>query len=515
MARLALGPMPSPRRALLAVLLLAGAVAPARAGAQTSPYLPLDDPRLPLLEHLITRGDIADPSPMIRPFRRRDAAEALAAADTAPDTRNGGLIHRLRLELDPVAGENTWELEGRVGAQGYSHARRELLHPAGPDGIRPFLGLRAEAVIDRLALVTRPVGEPRLVDDPDWTGRRGLDFLGRMADAYVSAQFGWGTLFYGQMDRNWGPVGLPGIGLSNYGYGREAAAFDIGTRDLRLHAIAADLKDEENDLGEVVHRYFFAHRLGVRLSDRLRLALWETTVLAGPDRKFDGRFRNPLSLLLLANQYGQGDEGANVLLGVDLHWRASRHATLQAQLAIDDLQYKNRGGPTRYPDRWALTLAAFGPLGTDLGWRATYTQASSLAFRTLDAFENLTERGVGLGRNFADTDQLSLAVSMPVLRHWLVTPDLTLQRQGEGRIGDPFPATPEEAGTIPQLFVGIVERTYRAGLGVSGRQGPLDLRASAGFHHVVNSRHEAGRTVDRFEGRLEATLGVGGRGVLR
>ena len=502
-----------PRRALLAVTLLAGGLAPA-AAAQASPYLPLDDPRLPLLEHLIARGDIADPSPMVRPFRRLDAAGALAAADTAPGSATGALVHHLRLELEPIPG-NSWELEGRLGGQAYSHARRELLHPGGPDGIRPYVSVRGEAVIDRFALVTRPVGEPRLLTDPDWTGRRGLEFVGRMADAYVSAQFKWGSLYYGQMDRNWGPAGLPGIGLSNFGYGREAAAFDIGTRDLRLHALASGLKDERDAAGAVIHRYFFAHRLGVRLSDRVRVALWETTVLAGPDQNFDGRFRNPLSLLLLANQYGQGDEGANVLVGLDLHWRPAGRTTIEAQLAIDDLQYKNRGGPTRYPDRWALSLAASGPIGSALGWRAAYTQASSLAFRTLDPFENLTERGVGLGRNFADMDQLSVALTLPVLHRWLVSPDLTFQRQGEGRITDPFPASPEEAGTIPQLFIGVVERTYRVGVALSGRRGPLDLQASAGYHHVVNARHEEGRTVDRFEGRLQATVGLGGRGVLR
>ncbi len=122
---------------------------------------------------------------------------------------------------------------------------------------------------------------------------------------------------------------------------------------------------------------------------------------------------------------------------------------------------------------------------------------------------------MGLGPNFDDMDQLSVTVSMPVLRHWLVTPDLTLLRQGEGRIGDPFPATAEEAGMIPQIFIGVVERTYRAGLGISGRGGPLDLQASAGFHHVVNSSHEEGRTVNRFEGRLQATLGLSRRGVLQ
>jgi hypothetical protein len=402
-----------------------------------------------------------------------------------------------------------------VGGQAYTRPRRDLLHPAGTDGIRPLVSGYGHAIIGPLALVTRAVGEPRLLDDPDWPGRRDADFIGRPVDAYVSAQFGWGTVFYGQMDRNWGPVGLPGLGLSNYGYGRDAIGFDAGTRSLRLHALAADQRDERTAAGELAHRYFFAHRLGVRLSERVQVAIWETSVLAGPDKNFDGRFRNPVSLLLLANQYGRGDSGTNVLVGFDLHWRALRHASFQLQLAIDDIQYQNRSGPTRYPDRWALTLAGFGPLGARWGWRALYTRATSLAFRAIEPLENLTDAGVGLGRNFADMDQLSLLASTPIQRHWLLTPELTLLRQGEGRLDAPFPATPEEAGQIPLIFIGVVEHTYRLAVGLEGRQGPLDLQAIAGYHHVVNAGHEEGRTVNRFEGRLEATIGLRGRGELR
>jgi hypothetical protein len=120
-----------------------------------------------------------------------------------------------------------------------------------------------------------------------------------------------------------------------------------------------------------------------------------------------------------------------------------------------------------------------------------------------------------LGRNFADMDQLSLLASTPIQRHWLLTPELTLLRQGEGRLDAPFPATPEEAGQIPLIFIGVVERTYRLAVGLQGRQGPLDLQATAGYHHVVNAGHEEGRTVNRFEGRLEATVGLRGRGELR
>jgi hypothetical protein len=74
---------------------------------------------------------------------------------------------------------------------------------------------------------------------------------------------------------------------------------------------------------------------------------------------------------------------------------------------------------------------------------------------------------------------------------------------------------PHAGRPAPPAFIGVVERTWRAALGVAGRQGPLDLRASAGLHHVVNSDHEEGRTVDRFEGRLQATLGLSRGGSLR
>ena len=60
-------------------------------------------------------------------------------------------------------------------------------------------------------MVGRLAAEPRITDDPEWPGRRDLDLAWRMPDAYLSAQFKYGSVFYGQMDRNWGPVGIEGI----------------------------------------------------------------------------------------------------------------------------------------------------------------------------------------------------------------------------------------------------------------------------------------------------------------
>ncbi|MEA2723480.1 MAG: hypothetical protein QOH59_1251 [Gemmatimonadales bacterium] len=501
--------MHAPISPLLVAIALASVFAPTRVAAQASPYIPLDDPRLPLLEHLIARGEIEDPSPMVRPFRRADAVRVLAAADSA-DATSSGLITRLRAAFEDPAG-NRWRVEGRAGGQAYSHARRELLHPAGPDGVRPYIELRGEASFGNILLVTRPVIEPRLTLDPDWPGRRDVDIAGRMADAYLSAQFRYGSVFYGQMERNWGPVGLAGIPLSNYGYERQGLALEIGNRSLRLSALATELQDETDSLGRTVHRYYFVHRLHAGLSRRLAVALWEGVVLAGADRNFETRYRNPLSLSYLANTIGLGDRG-NVLLGADVRWQAFGRTTFNAQLAVDDFWYRNR---QRNRDRWAFTVGAEGPLLEAAAWHALYTQVSSLALRAFDRADNFTDAGVGIGRNFSDYDQLSLQVTVPVRSRWLLSPELTLLRQGEGRIDDPYPV-PDAAGVLstPSLFIGTVERTYRAAVGLSGRAGPLDLAANAGFHHVVNSGHQEGRTADRFEGRIQATLGFSRGGVL-
>lgn len=490
------------------LVLAAGLVlAAAPLAAQASRYVPLDDPELPLLEHLIARGDVEDPSPMIRPFRAADAERVLAAADTA-GAPSRALIEGLRARYADPAGPAWWELGGRGGFQTYTHARRDELHPAGTGGINPYVEARAAGGFGNLVAVSRAAIEPRLEDDPDWPGRPGLSVVSRLIEGYLSAQFKYGRILYGQLNQNWGPVGLPGLPLSSYGYERQGLMLDLGTRSVHLSALATDLHDQTDSIGQLIHRYYFIHRLAVRASARLQLAAWESNLLAGPDRNFETRYRNPLSVGYLANTIGVGDRG-NELLGVDVSWRAFGATTLQAQFALDDFWYQNR---SQNRDRWGLTLAASGPLGSVAGWRAMYTQVSSLAFRTFNPQENFTDAGVGLGRNFSDVDLTLFRVTLPVRDRWLLTPEVALQRQGQGAIDTPYPSGTTLENT-PALFIGTVERTWRLGLGLSGSWGPLALTGSGGLHYIQNRFNQPGVNKTRFEARLQATLGLfrGGR----
>lgn len=484
-----------------------------RLSAQGSPYIPLDDPRLPSFEHLITRGEVSDPSPLVRPFRRADALEALSAADTAgaPGRR---LIQELRAAWVQDTAAAHWSLGVRGGGEAYTSARRDPLRPAGDGGGAPYGELAASATFGPLLMVSRSAVEPRLTDDPDWPGRHDLKVVGRMAEGYLSGQWRWGRLFYGTMDRQWGPGGVEGIPLSPYAYPRTELAVDLGSDRLRLSAHAATLTDAADSAGARVHRYWFAHRLSVRPSERLSVGLWETVVISGVDRGFDARWRNPLAVLLLSDQYGLGADG-NIMVGADLSWWATRRSRIEAQLAIDDVNYPNAESTDHTPSRYAFTVAVSGPLAGASAYKLLYTQASSLAFRTFDPGETYADAGVGLGRGTGGHDQLSLFTSRPLGVSWLLSPELTLRRQGESELGIPYPAADAGAGNVPPVFIGTIEKTWRAALGVSGAYGPLHAAANVGLHYVQDADHVAGRSRTEVEGRIRFTLGTATGGPLQ
>ena len=496
-----------------AALLLAAGVGSAR--AQASPYLPVDDSRLPLLEHLIARGAVEDPSPMIRPFRFADALRVLAAADTAPETASGRLVHSLRESLSADVGSEPawWRAELRAGGEAYTQKRRDPLHLGGPGTENPYGEFALRAAFGPVVGSARASIEPSLIGNPDWPNRAQENVTGRLIEGYLSGQFRYGALTYGQLLHNWGPVGLPGIPLSDVAFERQGLELELGTRTLRLRALASDLRPQRDALGQSVNRYYFVHRLEAQLTHRLRLALWESVLIQGVGRTLETPFANPLSPTVLANDFGIADTGSNTMIGIDASWRAGRRVTFQMQAALDDFWFNKRN---KKQDRWAFTVAGYGPLGGRLAWRAWYTQVSSLALRTANPQENFTDQGVGIGRNFSDDDQLSASVTIPAVRSWLLTPELTFQRQGEGRIDDPYPGPDANGNQItPMFLIGTVEHTYRVALGVSGREGPLDLSANAGFHHVTNDQNQPGVTANRFVARIKATLAWRRGGALR
>src|SRR5678815_3053500 len=86
--------------------------------AQASAYIPTDDAAMPMIEHLIARGTIADPSPMVRPLLRNELVLSLQRAASAS---GGAGAPELQVLLARFAGDTAgpwWEAGGVASEAG-------------------------------------------------------------------------------------------------------------------------------------------------------------------------------------------------------------------------------------------------------------------------------------------------------------------------------------------------------------------------------------------------------------
>jgi hypothetical protein len=479
------------------VLALA-AVTPLEA-QEASPYLPLSHWSTPYIEHLIAAGRIADPSPLARPFKAQDVVRALEAVDSNVVTAaEWSVVKLIRSDLLREMRGPSARLDVHASVTGSSHARRDALREAGP-GHATFAGGAALTLyFGPAVLVSHPYFDTRLKWDPDYFGKKDRVIAGRAAEAYVSAQWRFGELFFGSVDRNWGPRIVEGLLVSPSPYSYDHFAVRVGTDGINLEGLITQLDDIVDTSGVPNHRYLIAHRFTIRPPGSTTFSLWEGTIVAGPDRQLEPWFANIFTLGIL-QQYDQNSQ-ANNLLGFDVTTRIKR-TQLFASVLVDDIQVDKQTAGDREPPSYGLTVGAQGGIAR-FGWTALYTQVSNLTYRTPNPAEALMRRGVGLGRNFSDYDQLTLRSSMIAGPGVLLEPEITLLRQGEGDFRSPYP-TVAQFDSTPTLFAGVQERTLRLALTGRVARGRWVVSGDGGVHIIGNERHVSGVSKTKWVGRIE------------
>src|SRR5207302_1089798 len=194
--------------------------------------------------------------------------------------------------------------------------------------------------------------DTRLKYDPDWFGKKDRTIAGRTAEAYVDAQWKFGEVFFGRLDRNWGPPGIAGLLLSANPYGLDHFAVTLGSAKLQFQALATQLDDRDSS-NAVVHRFMMQHRLRL-VPGRWAVALWEGTVLAGRDRSFEPWYLNALNSGILE----QWNNGGNVNSFVGLDFERRARVSAFGQLMLDDIQVDRSGATDQKPVSYALTVGA-------------------------------------------------------------------------------------------------------------------------------------------------------------
>jgi hypothetical protein len=473
-----------------------------------SPYVPLQHWAMPFVEHLIAVGAIADPTPLTRPLREGELARALRALDTTtvtPAVR--ATVRRLlaELERDASAGTPRYRVTGDAGVAIATHALRDPLElgrgvpPRAAGADRGFAsgGLALQLQLGPLVAVTHPSFDTRLKYDPDYFGKRDRFIAGRNAEAYLDARWRFGEIFFGSLDRNWGPPALHGLIVSASPYSYDHLALTIGTPRIQLQALVTQLDDFPDTSGVANHRYFIVHRLLLRPASHTTFGLWEGNIAAGPGRTLEPWFANILNLGLLV-EYDQ-DVSVNSLLGGDVESHIGS-VKLFGQILVDDFQVDRRNQADSEPPSYGLTVGAAGAVRA-VGWAAYYTRVANLTYRTPNPAETVERRFVGLGRSFSDYDQLTLTASVLPATGLVMSPEVTLVRQGEGDFRKPYPPT-SAYGTTPSILSGLVERTIRLALGASWQRGAWGLRGDGGVHFLHNAGHVTGASDTRWVGSL-------------
>ncbi len=514
-------------RALAAVALVASMLTPKALSAQeASPYVPLGHWTMPYIEHLIARGVIRDPAPLTRPLKRADLVQALRGVDTLTVSATvSKTVRRLLTAFQPFERGTRYRVAGDLGIAAATYARRDPLaaiddsgpRQAGPEHGTISGGLDIAFQLGRVVAVTHPYFDTRLKYDPDWYGYKKRFIAGRTAESYLSAQWSMAELFFGRLDRNWGPSDIQGLLLSDNPYGLDHLAIAIGTPNFQLQALATQL-DEADSAGTVVHRYMEQHRVWFRPDQRWTFALWEGSVLSGPDRAFEPWYLNIMNLGLLEriNMHpaaNSPNRKVTSFLGLDLERRGDM--TVFGQLMLGDIQIDRKSATDLKPPSYGFTIGAKGGLGfSSLAWRLFYTRVTNLAYRNEDSLETPLYHLLGTGRDFADYDQATLQLGFLPVPGLLAQPELTLLRQGEGDPRLPLPPV-STYPTTPTIFQGVVERTLRVALsGTYAASEHLSLSFNAGVHQITNFQHRPGDTRTRFVGSVGLTYRFGWEGAL-
>src|SRR2546425_1028701 len=253
-----------------------------------------------------------------------------------------------------------------------------------------------------------------------------------------------------------GPPGIEGWLLSANPYGLDHLALAVGTPKIQLQALATQLDDRDSS-GTVVHRYMMQHRL-VFTPGRWGLALWEGSVLSGTARSFELWYLNPLNSGILE----QWNNGGNVNSFVGLDFERRGTVTLFGQLMLDDIQVDRASATDKKPVSYAFNVGTQGAVGgAATAWRAWYTRVTNLTYRNENDLQVPLYHLLGTGRNFDDYEQLTVTLGLLPRAGFLLTPELTVLRQGEGDPRQPHPpVTPNP--TTPTTFQAVVDRTLPA-----------------------------------------------------
>ena len=495
--------------------MLSAATAKAQTRAPATPYLPLDDVGYTYIDALREQPGIRSLSTLERPYTAQQIRIALDSAAAANPSRIeksfldalAGTIAKYELRPttdDPNAPRALFDGEAHLTAQ--TSGRRELMLADTGNAVVPAGSLRLMMAGGPIAGSIRVEIDPLLNHDPEFSGRKDRTLAARTQDGYLLGRWPYGELFFGRVDRNWGPQVFSGLQLGNYAYSYDHFYGRIGSDRLHFSMVTARLENYVEAPGRESERYFSIHRLGGRLG-KLELAFSESYVYAGVGRGLEFSLINPLNVFALS--WRDENVDGNLGLGFESSYRTDRFGSYSLHAFIDDFQIDKCDTTCNEPSSTGLTLSAERiPLVPGLKGFAAYTRVSSLTYRTARPDEMYAIHGVGLGRGFSDYDEWRAGLDIAAIPGVPVRAYVASRRQGEGDYRAPYPKrTALDAKRIPELIIGKESTITRFGVSGAGYFSPgFRFSADLGYNSVTAPATALTLGASGIEGRIRVSF---------
>ncbi len=493
----------------------------------SSPYLPLWNWVYPYVNLLVARGRLDDLAVLIQPYRRIDIAKAILEAETegllseqelawAAEIRDE-LSHEFALLETNGRQRIGVRGEFRVGFEAVSQLHRDLLRPTGDAKFFPtwLVDLRADApaVVGTFQLRWNQ----HLNNDPQFPNGEAIQYRQcdpivqqcayRIEEAYVEVQIPYVRIFFGRMYRNWGLPAAQGLLLSDYQYSYDHIGYRFGSDRISLTGLYAPF----NDFGGDTARHFSSHRFDWRIRDNLSIALGESVIYGGENRRIEFNLTNPIAIWEINGT--PNDDERNALGMLEAWWRPFRGLVTYGAFLVDntsvgDEEAGRQTGFNQYAAAFGIQLPSLAPA---LALRGDFTVVSSLAYRSrIGFFEYYTIGqagwGVGLSQDRTDAIIVSLLADWIPRPRLLVRPGLAMMWKGEGDLTEPWP---DDAFVgYPALFAGVVQKEIRPYLGGTWHARYGDIRWDLGLNLNRNRNHvESGWKVE-FVGSVWAEARV-------
>lgn len=487
-----------------------------------SRYFPLDHPVYDYLDRLQERGRLTRLNPSLRPYTRLEVLESVRAQS----------LHGLRqAELDWLEKIRTaceFEINACSGPDSARFSVITRLEAGGklanirPGRSRSSAGAGFGGRFGHFVFDTRFVRAPHLMQLEDTTAHRdpGVqapleEGLIRPMEGYLKGDFrlfggAFSTEFFlGRLARNWSPALNHSLILGSDAKSFDQFALRLRSRHLAFSHLVASLdgmsyRNIPDGIFVRAKRFFTAHRLDIRVTDRLRFGITETTVYGGQNRGFDLALSNPFTSYRLVAIQNKQDHANNTFVSLDGFYNHKERLTFFGQILFDDLLRDDK-----IQDRWALDLGlnlrdlpGLGP--STAGVRGTYV--SSFAYNTFRPYERYLLNGRPIGAPLGnDYWKVSGFLRFFPASELDLTAHLAWSERGNQRIASPVDRLLDSAGL--DFPTPVAERRLEAGLALRWQAlEQAHLEAEGGIFKEENFNNQPG--INRCRGYASLYLAV-------